>query len=114
MPGIKVLTGDEIVSGPHKDVLTNPKYGFRNNTPLWYYILKEAEVAPREGEHLGPVGSYIVADVILGALAADTDSYLSAPAWEPTLDSGRRNSMRKILDFVTGAYFGASKSRSST
>ena len=62
MPGIKILTEDEIVSGPHKDVLRNPKYGFRNNTPLWYYILKEAEVAPREGKYLGPIGSYIVAD----------------------------------------------------
>jgi len=114
MPGIKVLTEDEIVSGPHKDVLTSPKYGFRNNTPLWYYILKEAEVAPREGKHLGPIGSYIVADAILGALAADADSYLSAPAWEPTLDSGGRNSMRKMLDFVISAYFGASRRRSST
>ena len=113
MPGIKVLTEDEIVSGPHKDVLTNPKYGFRNSTPLWYYILKEAEVAPREGKHLGPIGSYIVADVILGALAADADSYLSAPTWEPTLDGGGRKSMRKILDFVTSA-FGASRRRSST
>ena len=110
MPGIKVLTEDEIVTGPHKDVLTNPKYGFRNNTPLWYYILKEAEVAPREGRHLGPIGSYIVADVIFGALAADADSYLSAPAREPTLDSGGAKSIRKILDFVTGA----SRSRSST
>jgi hypothetical protein len=114
MPGIKILTEDEIVSGPHKDVLTDPKYGFRSNTPLWYYILKEAELAPRKGKHLGPIGSYIVADVILGALVADADSYLSAPAWEPTLDRGRGNSIRKILDFVTGAYFGASKSRSST
>ena len=113
MPGIKVLTEDDIVSGPHKDVLTNPKYGFRNNTPLWYYILKEAELAPREGKHLGPIGSYIVADVIIGALAADPDSYLSIPTWEPTLDSGGRKSIRKILDFVTSA-FGASKSRSNT
>ena len=114
MPGIKILTEDEVVSGPHKDVLTNPKYGFRNNTPLWYYILKEAEVAPREGKCLGPIGSYIVADVILGALAADADSYLSAPGWEPTLDGGGRTSIRKMLDFVTSAYFGASKGRSST
>ena len=114
MPGTRVLTEDEIVSGPHRNVLTNPKYGLRNNTPLWYYILKEAELAPREGRHLGPVGSYIVADVIIGALAADADSYLSAPAWEPTLDGGRANSIGKMLAFVTGAYFGASKSRSST
>src|SRR2546421_9698422 len=41
-----------------------------------------------------------VADVILGALAADADSYLSAPGWEPTLDGGGRTSIRKMLDFV--------------
>jgi hypothetical protein len=113
MPGIKILTEDEIVNGPHEDVLTNPKYGFRGNTPLWYYILKEAELAPGEGKHLGPIGSYIVADVILGVLAADADSYLSAPTWEPTLGGGGK-SIRKILDFVTSAYFGASRRRSST
>jgi hypothetical protein len=110
MPGTRVLTEDETVSGPHKDVLTDPKYGFRGNTPLWYYILKEAELPPRDGKHLGPVGSYIVADVIVGALAADPDSYLSAPTWEPTLGGGGGNSIRKILDLVTGA----SRRRNST
>ncbi len=56
VPGVKVLTEDEVVSGCHKDILTDPKYGFRNNTPLWYYILKEAEVI-HKGRHLGPIGS---------------------------------------------------------
>src|SRR5262249_2658764 len=44
IPGIRVLQEDEILDGPHKDILKNPKYGLRNNTPLWYYILKEAEL----------------------------------------------------------------------
>lgn len=52
---------------------------------LWYYVLKEAEVLAG-GRHLGPVGSRIVAEVIIGLLDADPISYRSAfPAWRPTL-----------------------------
>lgn len=43
------------------------------NTPLWYYILRESE-ALEPGPHLGPVGSYIVAETILGSLYSDLTS----------------------------------------
>jgi hypothetical protein len=43
-------------------------------TPLWYYVLKEAEVLAA-GAHLGPVGGRIVAEVLLGLLDADPGSY---------------------------------------
>lgn len=36
------------------------------------------------GEMLGPVGGRIVADVFLGLLQADPNSYIQAP-WSPTL-----------------------------
>lgn len=36
-------------------------------TPLWYYILREAAVR-EDGERLGPVGSLIVGEVLLGVL----------------------------------------------
>jgi hypothetical protein len=59
--------------------------GWAGETPLWYYVLKEAEVRER-GERLGPVGGCIVAEVLLGLLAADPSSYLaSAPDWGPEL-----------------------------
>ncbi|WP_207926204.1 peroxidase family protein [Actinocrispum wychmicini] len=52
---------------------------------LWYYILKEAEVRAG-GAHLGPVGSRLVAEVLIGLLDADPTSYRAAyPAWQPTL-----------------------------
>ena len=98
--GVGPVDEDQIVEGPHKDILTNPKYGLRGNTPLWYYILKEAEVTEvdfvingkkvkKTGTCLGPIGSWIVADVILNALAADEDSYLRNPDnWKPTLNIG--------------------------
>jgi hypothetical protein len=57
---------------------------FGTATPLWYYILKEAEVFGK-GQHLGPVGGRIVAEVFLGILKADPTSYLNlAPGWEPS------------------------------
>lgn len=54
---------------------------------LWYYVLKEAEVKA-DGAHLGPAGSRIVAEVLIGLLDADPTSYRSAyPRWRPTLGS---------------------------
>ena len=48
-------------------------------------MLKEAELI-EDGLHLGPVGGRIVAEVIIGLLQSDPDSYLSYdPRWRPTL-----------------------------
>jgi hypothetical protein len=60
------------------------KYRFHEDTPLWYYILREAELLGEDGHRLGPVGSRIVAETVLGALRADRNSYLSVyPSWKP-------------------------------
>lgn len=62
-------------------------YGLSRNTPLWYYVLKEAEVM-ENGLRMGPVGSYIVGTVFVNLLRADDDAYLSKkPKWTPTLPS---------------------------
>jgi hypothetical protein len=53
-------------------------------TPLWYYVLKEAQVMAN-GERLGAVGGRIVAEVIIGLLLGDSQSYLRQdPDWLPT------------------------------
>ncbi|MEN4478743.1 heme peroxidase family protein [Mycolicibacterium cosmeticum] len=53
---------------------------------LWYYILKEAETSAA-GEHLGPVGSIIVAAVFAGLLDGDPMSWINVhPAWTPDTD----------------------------
>ena len=64
-----------------------------NRTPLWYYLLREAEVAGAKsdewrdrgkgGECLGRLGSRIVTDVIIGVLEADRNSYLNVHNWTP-------------------------------
>ncbi len=64
-------------------------FGMDRSTPLWYYILKEAEVF-ENGVRLGPVGGRIVGDVFIGLLKADKDSYLVVDKnWKPTLPSAK-------------------------
>ena len=61
--------------------------GWQGETPLWYYILKEAEVR-HDGEYLGEVGGRIVAEVLLGLIDLDPTSYRNAGSeWMPTLPS---------------------------
>ena len=59
------------------------RQGLAKRTPLFYYILKEAELKAG-GLTLGPVGSQIVFEVIQNALATDPSSYLSVAGrnWE--------------------------------
>lgn len=52
--------------------------------PLWFYILKEAEIL-HKGHHLGEVGSRIVAETIIGLTWFDHFSYLfQKPNWNPS------------------------------
>jgi hypothetical protein len=57
--------------------------GWRGETPLWYYILREADV--RTGGHrLGPVGGLIVTEVLVGLIDADATSFRrSGQEWQP-------------------------------
>lgn len=79
--------------------------GWNGETPLWYYVLKEAEMRAG-GEHLGPVGSRIVAEVLLGLLDADPGSYRRAePGWRPTLPAANSGefAMSDLLGFAGAA-----------
>ncbi|HEY0140268.1 MAG TPA: heme peroxidase family protein [Thermoanaerobaculia bacterium] len=59
--------------------------GFDQETPLWYYILAEAELEEK-GAHLGAVGGRIVAEVLIGLIQGDRMSYLRQnPKWKPFL-----------------------------
>src|SRR2546428_2218542 len=67
--------------------------GLEENTPLFYYMLKEAELVPDSdigkntgGFHLGPVGGRIVGEVVIGLLQSDPASWLPPqPHWAPSL-----------------------------
>jgi Animal haem peroxidase len=57
--------------------------GWRGETPLWYYILREADVCAG-GHRLGPVGGRIVAEVLVGLIDADAASFRrSRQEWRP-------------------------------
>jgi Animal haem peroxidase len=78
--------------------------GLQHNTPLFYYLLKEAELAA-EGLTLGLIGSHIVSEVIQGALEADAESYLSIagqkwalPLWR--FPSGSRRPINSLIGIV--------------
>jgi hypothetical protein len=74
--------------------------GLERSTPLWYYVLKEAELV-EDGLHLGPVGGRIVAEVVAGLLDSDPESYLSYdPRWRPTLPARESGDFR-MVDFLT-------------
>ena len=58
--------------------------GWNGEAPLWFYILKEAEIVGR-GRQLGPVGGRIVAEVLVALMQRDANSYLLLNAlWKPT------------------------------
>lgn len=81
--GITPLTDVQLRTGPESAAVSDA--GFDVRSPLWYYILKEAEMVG-EGERLGPVGSTIVAETFVGLLLSDKNSYLTKnPSWQPTL-----------------------------
>lgn len=71
-------------------VLDARELGVPEPTPLWLYLLKEAELTEDESgnkaRRLGPTGGTIVAEVLLGLLRGDPQSYYGQqPAWQPTL-----------------------------
>lgn len=74
----QILTENDLKPLP-KDLLE----AFGDDTPLFFYVLKEAEVLSK-GTKLGPVGGRIVAEVLIGLLRGDPSSYLSLqPTWQP-------------------------------
>ncbi len=79
--GVQVLTPEQLAELAPSNM--------DRSTPLWYYILKEAEVL-EQGLRMGPVGGRIVGEVFIGLLKADRDSYLVVDKnWKPTLPSAK-------------------------
>lgn len=78
---VQVLREVDVENESLKQLLADPGWG--GEAPLWFYILKEAEIVGR-GRELGPVGGRIVAEVLVGLLQGDVNSYLTVKAaWKP-------------------------------
>ncbi|MEP7342261.1 MAG: hypothetical protein ABI977_31320 [Acidobacteriota bacterium] len=97
----KVAASVEAPAGGEKqlDVLREAK--FLERTPLWYYILAEA-AARADGQHLGPVGSTIIAEVLIGLIRRSDDSILRTKGWKPTLPSAQKDTftLADLLKFA--------------
>ena len=83
-------SGQQVAKAMRVSVLSNATLelssdpGWGGEAPLWYYILKEAELPPYNAERLGPVGGRIMAEVLVGLLQRDPNSYLYLDAaWKP-------------------------------
>ncbi len=102
---------------------------FAGRTPLWFYVLREAEwfgcarslpkeyldhIPPEDkanaaqenknfgGQHLGPLGSRIVLETILGLLWHDRRSFLHDATWRPhtKLNKSGKFTLGKLIDYA--------------
>ena len=87
---VGIPSGQQVAQAMRAPVLSNATLGLSSDpgwgheAPLWYYVLKEAELPPYNAERLGPVGGRIVAEVLVGLLQRDPNSYLYLnAAWKP-------------------------------
>jgi hypothetical protein len=81
---------------------SDAELGLATETPLWFYVLREAEVL-NDGRRLGPTGGRIVAEVLVGLLKGDPSSYLrQQPAWRPQLPAAEpgRFTLADLLRFA--------------
>jgi hypothetical protein len=97
--GVTALKPEEVASGPTSAVVT--AQGFDTKTPLWFYILKEAEVQ-QGGQSLGEVGGRLVAETFHGLVQGSDHSILKQANWKPTLPAKNPDkfTMNDLLLFV--------------
>ena len=101
--GLGLPSGESVARLIGTEVLSESELEFCRDdwtgpTPLWMYIQREA-AARYGGNRLGDVGGTIIAEVLIGVISNDPDSYLARdPGWRPTLparDGGFR--LRDLL-----------------
>lgn len=103
--GIPQLKPEDIISGSGsgavldaEGVLTlEEQSAFAARTPLWFYILREAEL---NGGKLTGVGGRIVAEVFHRAIEGSRISIVRDPAWRPSLGQDDRFTMVDLLLFA--------------
>jgi len=109
--GLDALSDDQLFDHADADraaarqaLLAEAKNRFADNCPLWFYILREAELVA-DGVHLGQVGGTIVAEVLSGLVMEDRFSFLAQwPNWRPTLPGATSGhfTMADLINFTNG------------
>ena len=101
------LASGEAIAAPRSACRRSPptqvglaEHGWTGETPLWLYVLKEAEVAPRRRAARARSAAAIVGEVLVGIIDADPESFRSVePEWKPTLP-GRRAGSFGLADIL--------------
>jgi hypothetical protein len=97
----------EEITKHHPAILRD--FGFDRSTPLWYFILLEADVL-NHGKFLGPVGSRIVAETFVALIKRSKISILpradsGQPTFKPYLGRpDKKFSMAELLYFVHSSF----------
>ena len=102
---VKALTKPQLRNGDGGASLAELTVAQRNalltNTPLWFYVLREAEL--NNGKLKG-VGARIVAETFHRAMQGSTFSIVRDPTWRPTL--GPDSSTFRMVDLLLFAFEG--------
>jgi hypothetical protein len=100
--GLGLPSGESVARLMGAEVLSQEELGlspdhWTGQTPLWLYVQREA-AARHAGDRLGEVGGTIIAEVLIGIISCDPDSYLAiAPDWQPTLPAHEGGFMLRDL-----------------
>ena len=102
---VQILREFDVENQDLKQLFADP--GWNGEAPLWFYILKEAEIVG-QGRQLGPVGGRIVAEVLVGLLQKDLNSYLYLnAAWKPSppiAPARGQFTMADLIKYAHGAW----------
>jgi hypothetical protein len=102
---LTALTKAQIRNGDHgaklDDLTQRQREGLLKNTPLWFYVLREAEL---NGGRLGGVGARIVAETFHRAMEGSRHSIVRDPAWRPTF--GPNSTTFRMVDLMLFAFEG--------
>jgi hypothetical protein len=99
------LTAEQIREGKGvatlDDLTQTQRAAVVKDTPLWFYILREAEL---NNGRLKGVGARIVAETFHRAMEGSTTSILRAPSWRPSL--GPNDTTFRMVDLLLFAFRG--------
>jgi hypothetical protein len=104
--GLRPLTQDQIIGGTEAGAVLDAldddeRAAFAGRTPLWFYILREAEL---NGGRLTGVGGRIVAEVFHRAMEGSRISIVRDPSWRPALGPDRDTF--RMVDLLLFAFEG--------
>jgi hypothetical protein len=103
--GVEPLTAEQLLTGAGGvdlgGLTDEQKARLVEATPLWFYVLREAEI---NSGRMGPVGGRITAEVFHRAIEGSRISIVRSPYWRPTL--GPDSTTFRMVDLLLFAFEG--------